>query len=80
MIILLIIAWLLFSSKSEEIPARTAEIKKPDESEPEKILRRRSSDRAIEQEFPEDPESGIDPDRIKKKRILRYFRTPLFSQ
>lgn len=76
MIILLIIAWLLFSSKSEEIPARTAEIKKPDESEPEKILRRRSSDRAIEQEFPEDPESGIDPDRIKKSEFSGIFELP----
>ena len=76
MIILLIIAWLLFSSRNEEITAKTAEIKKPDESEPEKILRRRASDRAIEQEFPEEPESGIDPERIRKSDSSGVFELP----
>lgn len=76
MIILLIIAWLLFSNKNEKIPSKTAEIIEPVESEPEKILRRRSSDRAIEQEFPEDPEKGLDQNLIKKSEPSGVFELP----
>lgn len=76
MIILLIIAWLLFSNKNEKIPENPAEIIKSGESEPEKILRRRSADRAIEQEFPGEPETGFDQDRIKKSEPSGIFELP----
>ncbi len=53
-IILLLLAWALFGTREEvvELPE-----KKPlqDNDEPERVLRRRASDRAIEREFPEEP-------------------------
>ena len=53
-IILLLLAWALFGTKED-----TAVLPRKDEGkekdEPEKILRRRASDRAIEKEFPEEP-------------------------
>ncbi|MFA5519450.1 MAG: hypothetical protein WDA74_09365 [Spirochaetota bacterium] len=76
MIILLIIAWLLFSNKNEKTPPKTDEIIEPVESEPEKIFRRRSSDRAIEQEFPEEPEKGIDQERIKRSEPSGVLELP----
>ena len=62
--ILMILAWAIFSNKTETV----AEIKPPAEKEqidePEKILRRRSADRAIEKEFPVEktaPDSSSEP-------------------
>lgn len=76
MIILLIIAWLLFSNRNEKFPSKTDEIIKPVENGPEKIFRRRSSDRAIEQEFPEEPEKGIDQELIKKSEPSGVLELP----
>ena len=51
-IILLLLAWALFGSRGA--PAEIPEKKAPAENdEPERVLRRRASDRAIEREFPE---------------------------
>lgn len=52
-IILLLLAWALFGSRGA--PAEIPEKKAPAENdEPERVLRRRASDRAIEKEFPEE--------------------------
>jgi len=54
-IILLLLAWALFGSGGGRTDA--AEKKPlPENDEPERVLRRRASDRAIEKEFPEEPE------------------------
>jgi len=56
-IILLLLAWALFGSRgtpadiSEKIPEKKVT---PENDEPERVLRRRASDRAIEREFPEE--------------------------
>lgn len=77
MIILLIIAWLLFSGRNEEVITRPAELKLPEETEPEKILRRRASDRAIEQEFPEEPAPGaVTPERFREMDQSGVFELP----
>jgi len=77
MIILLIIAWLLFSGRNEEIIVKPADLTKPEETEPEKILRRRASDRAIEQEFPEEPAPGdLKPERIRESDSSGVFEIP----
>jgi hypothetical protein len=53
MTILLILAWAIFSSKTEiAVENKAAAEKEQQIDEPEKILRRRSADRAIEKEFP----------------------------
>jgi len=50
-IILLLLAWALFGSRGApaELPGKKAA---PENDEPERVLRRRASDRAIEKEFP----------------------------
>jgi hypothetical protein len=50
--ILLILAWAVFSNKTEPVIAGKPPADKEQIDEPEKILRRRSADRAIEKEFP----------------------------
>lgn len=50
--ILMILAWAIFSNKTETIAETKTLPEKEHIDEPEKILRRRSADRAIEKEFP----------------------------
>jgi hypothetical protein len=50
--ILLILAWAVFSNKTEPVIAGKPPADKEQIDEPERILRRRSADRAIEKEFP----------------------------
>lgn len=69
--ILMILAWAIFSNRQETIlPAPPVEGKDQPE-EPEKILRRRSSDRAIEKEYPEEKlESGAPTESFAEKGDL----------
>lgn len=57
-IILLLLAWALFGTRDEVVESPE---KKPQQEndEPERVLRRRASDRAIEREFPEEPSPEI---------------------
>ncbi len=50
--ILMLLAWAVFSSKTEPVIITKPLPEKDQIDEPEKILRRRSADRAIEKEFP----------------------------
>jgi len=50
--ILMILAWAIFSNRSEPSIDKKVLPEKEEPDEPEKILRRRSADRAIEKEFP----------------------------
>lgn len=50
--IMLILAWAIFSNKPEPVVQTKTEPPKPEIDEPERILRRRSSDKAIEKEYP----------------------------
>lgn len=66
--ILTVLAWALFGGPARTVePPKPAEEKKP-EIEPDRILRRRASDRAIEEEFPERRRS----DDISRESIPDY--------
>lgn len=56
--ILMILAWAIFSSRTEPAIVNKPLPEKEHIEEPEKILRRRAADREIEKEFPEDRRSS----------------------
>ncbi len=66
--ILMILAWAIFSNKTETVAVNKSAPEKEDADEPEKILRRRSADRAIEKEFPgERRGDDFSPEGISEK-------------
>jgi hypothetical protein len=74
--ILTVLAWALFGGQNRVVTTPGPDDKdKPEtgtDTEPEKILRRRASDRAIEEEFPERRRS----DDISRKRIIDTGEAP----
>ncbi|PKL19163.1 MAG: hypothetical protein CVV49_01970 [Spirochaetae bacterium HGW-Spirochaetae-5] len=66
--ILLILAWAVFSNKTEPVIISKPIPEKEQIDEPEKILRRRSADRAIEKEFPAERAGSDIPGEIPYER------------